>query len=327
MQFPQKNDNSEKVRNISTSNVEELAQFQVNKNRHYTQLQAGSLIGNYSEANLGDVQIFRESLTTGARIVATPASTFVPFAAIFPESGYNRFCGKETQDNTLIQATGGEWDICFKNRLDYVCTAFNRETLNNNIELLTGQEMPAEWLVSKTSLTSLYERNCYAKGVATMLQTVQCRPEILQNTSAQRMLSAAALKLALNALMPTTQYIEKIKPQARRIQGVRHVIDYLQVHAAQLPTIPELCKIASLSERSLEYGFREYLGVTPVRYLRVVRLNGVRRDLLASTSKETIVNIALNWGFLELGRFAGEYRQLFEERPSDTLKKVYREIV
>ncbi len=326
MQFPQKNNNSEQIRSISTSNIEALAQFQVNKNRHYTQLQPGSLVGDYSEVNLGDVQIFRESLTAGARIVATPSATFVPFAAISPESGNYRFCGKESKNNTLLQATGGEWDICFKNRLDYVCAAFNRETLNTNIELLTGREIPAEWLVSKASVTNLYERNCYAQGVATILQSVQCRPEILQNTSSQRMLSDATLKLALNALMPTTQFIEKLKPQARRIQGVRRVIDYLQFNAAQLPTIPELCKIAKLSERSLEYGFREYLGVTPVRYLRLVRLNGVRRDLLAATPKETIVNIALNWGFLELGRFAGEYRQLFEELPSETHKKNWNKV-
>lgn len=90
-----------------------------------------------------------------------------------------------------------------------------------------------------------------------------------------------------------------------------------------IPTIPELCKIAKLSERNLQYGFKEYLGITPIRYLRLLRLNGVRRDLLISNNKkDRVVEVALNWGFIELGRFAREYRQLFQELPSATLKKL-----
>lgn len=301
--------------------MDELEQFQINKNRQYTQLQKGYLTGNYAEANLGDVQIFRECLTTGARIKGAPASTFLPFAAILPESGAFSYCGKKSDSSSMFQATGGEWDICFNHRLDYVCAAFNRETLSINYEQLAGRELPIELLISKARLTSSHALSQYVHGVATILETAQIHPDIFENTPIQRMLSATVLKLALNALMPSTQHIEKIKPQSLRTIGVRRVIDYLQIHAASLPSIPELCKIANLSERSLEYGFREYLGVTPIRYLRLVRLNGVRRDLLMATpEKKTIVNIALNWGFLELGRFSGEYRQLFNELPSKTLR-------
>lgn len=321
MQFPQSNATKIHVRSISTSNIDELAHFQINKNRRYTQLHRGVLSSSYSEVNLGGVQIFRESLTAGARIEAAPAPTFLPFGVIFQASGIVKYCGKQPQENSLIQATGGDWDVCFNNKLDYVCAAFNRDTFNNDIKHLTGREIPLEWLVSKACKTNPGALNGYKKGISTIIQKVLDQPELLKNPSAQQVLSAELLKLAFHALMPTIQYTEQLKPQAYRIRGVRRVIDYLQVHAAQLPSIPELCKIAELSERSLEYGFREYLGVTPIRYLSLVRLNGARRDLLAATPKrQTVANIALNWGFLELGRFSGVYRQLFEELPSDTLR-------
>ena len=321
MQFPNKNNTSEQLRHISTLNIEELAQFQVNKNRRYMQLQPGILKGSFSEANLGEVQIFRESLTAGAKITASPASNFLPFAAISSESGELRYCGKACENNKLIQATGGDWDISFKDRLDYVGTIFNREALKRNIERLTCKEMPANWLISKASLTNPIALNAYRQGVAKILHKVQVQPELLQNSSAQRSLSSTVLELTLNALMPSVQHSEKLKPQKHRILGVRRVIDYLQVHAALLPTIAELCEISKLSERSLEYGFREYLGITPIRYLRLIRLNGARQDLLVAVPmKGAVLSIALNWGFLELGRFAGEYRQLFEELPSETLR-------
>ena len=323
MQFPQKIGFSEKIRNISTTNIDALAQFQVNKNRQYTQLQSGVLCSNYNEVNLGSVQVFRESLTAGARIEAAPASTFLPFAVILPGSGNARFCGRERPESAIIQATGGEWDICFEHRLDYVCAAFDREALNCSIEHLTGHAIPASWLTSKACSTSSVPLQRYAQGISTILKTVNAHPNLLSTPNAERMLNSEVLMLAIKVLTSTSVDNHIVKPQPKRIRGVQRVIDYLNVHARQLPTIADLCKIAGLSERSLEYGFQEYMGVTPVRYLRIVRLNGVKRDLISSHSGNVkIVDIALKWGFVELGRFAGEYRQLFGELPSDTRRSL-----
>lgn len=323
MQFPQKIGISEKIRNISTTNIDVLEEFQVNKNRQYTQLQSGVLHSNYNEVNLGTVQIFRETLTAGTRIEAAPASTLLPYAVILPGSGNARFCGRVSPKNAIMQATGGEWDICFEDRLDYVCAAFDREALICSIEQLTGNEIPVNWLSSKACSTSSTQLQRYARGISTILQRVFLHPNLLSTPSAERMLSSEISMLAINALKFTTLDKQSVKPQPKRIRGVQRVIDYLTVHSRQLPTIADLCKIAGLSERSLEYGFQEYLGVTPVRYLRIVRLNGVKRDLMSSYSDNVkIVDIALKWGFVELGRFAGEYRQLFGELPSETRRSL-----
>ncbi len=313
---------SDKIRGISTSDIDELAQFQVNKNRQYTQLQAGHLQGHYLEVNLGDVQIFREILTAGALIEAAPASTFMPFAAVLSNADDFNFCGQQRQKNTILQATGGFWDASFKENLNFVVAAFNRESFSRNIERLTGQEVPNDWLVSKACLTDPLALSRYAEGLNDIISIVQKRPEILAKENALRMLGDSILTLVFNVLSVTTPCNDKQSSQSNRLPGVRRVIDYLHCYASEVPTIPELCKIAKLSERNLQYAFKEYLGVTPTRYLRLRRLNGVRRELLISHPKEIrIVDVALDWGFIELGRFAGEYRQLFQELPSATLGK------
>jgi len=121
----------------------------------------------------------------------------------------------------------------------------------------------------------------------------------------------------------STSITEQAVSQSNKALGVRRVVEYLHHFASEVPTIAELCKVAKLSERNLQYAFKEYLGITPVRYLRLVRLNGVKRDLLLSHPQNArIVDIALNWGFIELGRFAGEYHQLFQELPSSTLNSL-----
>lgn len=313
---------SNRVRGISTSDIDELSQFQVNKNRRYTQLQPGKLKGHYLEVNLGGVQVFREKLTAGALIEAAPTSNFVPFAAILSNTEDFNFCGKPRQKNTILQATGGFWDASFKNDLSFVVAAFNKETFSRDIERLTGQEIPYNWLISKASLTDPLALNHYAQGLNNIINIIQKKPEILVKTNVLRMLGDSILSLLFQVLSITTPFDNQKSNQSNRLLGVRRVIDYLHDYAHTIPTIPELCQIANLSERSLQYGFKEYLGMTPIRYLRVLRLNGVRRELLIShPKKDRIVDVALNWGFIELGRFSGEYRQLFQELPSITLNK------
>ena len=315
--------NNHKIRAVLTSDIDKLAQFQVNKNRRYTQLHTGQLQGDYLEVNLGTLQVFREKLSAGSLVEAAPARNFVPFAALLSNMDDLNFCGKRIEKNSIIQAAGGVWDINFKYHLNAVVAAFDRETFSRDIQLLTGEEIPIDWLVSKACLTEPLALNQYATGLNNIINVIQMKPEVLATENSLRMISDTILRLAFNVLKVTIPCNEKRANQSKRSQGVRHVIDYLHNYGQNIPTIPELCKVAKLSERNLQYGFKEYLGVTPIRYLRLLRLNGVRRDLLLNRGKkEKIVDVALDWGFIELGRFASEYRQLFQELPSATLKRL-----
>jgi len=323
MDLQNKIHSNNKVRGMSTSDIDELAQFQVNKNRRYTQLNTGQLQGDYLEINLGKLQVFRENLNVGALIEATPANNFVPFAALLSNRDDSTFCGKHIEQNAILQATGGDWDVNFKNHLNVIAAVFDRDTFVRDIHLLTGQEIPNDWLVSKACLTEPLALTQYATGVNNIINLIQAKPEVLKTENSLRMINDTILRLVFNVLKVTTPCNEKRVNQSKRRQGVRHVMDYLHQYGQNIPTIPELCKVAKLSERNLQYGFKEYLGITPIRYLRLLRLNGVRRDLLVNHGKkDKIVDVALDWGFIELGRFASEYRQLFQELPSATLKKL-----
>lgn len=311
------------IRGIYTSDIDELAQFQVNKNRRYIQLQPGKLQGRYLEVNLGGIQVFREDLSAGSLIEAAPDTRFLPFAAVLSNTDDFNLCGKPMQKNAIIQATGGFWDASFKNNLTYVAAAFNRETFTQNMQQLTGQEIPHNWLVTKAALTDPLALNRYAQGLSKLIHVIEQKPEVLLKENALRIFSDSILLLLFDAISITTTCCEKKSNYSSRLLGVRRVIDYLHDYSNEVPSIPELCQIANLSERNLQYGFKEYLGVTPIRYLRLQRLNCVRRELLvAHPKKDRVVDVALNWGFIELGRFAGEYRQLFQELPSVTLNKV-----
>jgi transcriptional regulator GlxA family with amidase domain len=84
--------------------------------------------------------------------------------------------------------------------------------------------------------------------------------------------------------------------------------------------ISSLCLALAVSERSLRKAFHEIHGLPPCRHLRMLRLRGARRALLSADCKlTTVTEIAMDFGFVELGRFAVEYRAVFGESPSQTL--------
>ena len=89
--------------------------------------------------------------------------------------------------------------------------------------------------------------------------------------------------------------------------------------------ISQLCRIAGVSERGLRNAFRTVRGMSPKQYLLTERLHGVRRALSDTGQRPvTVTDVATNYGFFELGRFAASYREAFGEAPSETLRAAAR---
>jgi AraC-like DNA-binding protein len=103
---------------------------------------------------------------------------------------------------------------------------------------------------------------------------------------------------------------------------VKAAEDFAVSHAGDHLLVGDLCKAAGVSERSLQYAFKEVMGLSPVAYLIRLRLHRVRKALLAGTHGSTTVSAeALNWGFWHFGEFSRAYRECFGELPSDTLRR------
>ncbi len=106
---------------------------------------------------------------------------------------------------------------------------------------------------------------------------------------------------------------------------VKRVEEFIDANADRPITIEDLSAHAGVSTRSLFAGFKKYRNTTPMAHLRFVRMQRAHRDLRSPPNRNTTVTeIALNWGFAHLGRFTAEYRKMFGESPSETLKQACR---
>jgi len=117
-------------------------------------------------------------------------------------------------------------------------------------------------------------------------------------------------------------------------QGVQHyrqivelIEDMARGQADEPLHIDDICRAARVSQRTLRNAFQEVYGSSPYRHLRTMRMSEARKALLSPASPaQTVTEVAMHFGFLELGRFSVEYRRAFGERPSATLRRAVETI-
>lgn len=305
------------------SDIEEVAATDIGSIRQYTQLEPCSLHFHLTELKLDGLVLIREQLNAGMTIEAVPPENFVPLGVLLHVPVGAKFCGESFEREHLMQATGGDWNLTFKDKIDYVACILDKAVLAESTKNLMGHDIPPDWLVSRTSRVSPSLLDNLKNIICKTLLKSNHFPFIFEHKKSRSLMASDIIQQAIKVLASTLDYEQEIAAQTRRTRGVNRVLEYLKVYARDLPTISDLCKVAQLSERSLEYGFREVIGLTPVRYMNVVRLNGVRQDLYHAIDPNLkITDVALSWGFSELGRFSQYYQRLFNELPSQTLRRM-----
>jgi AraC-like DNA-binding protein len=101
---------------------------------------------------------------------------------------------------------------------------------------------------------------------------------------------------------------------------VRRAEQFIEENAPNEIDLEELARVAGVSARALQIGFRRFRNTTPMAYLRVVRLELARMELArARRNAVSVASIAHSCGFGHLGRFAADYKARFDEAPRQTL--------
>jgi transcriptional regulator GlxA family with amidase domain len=104
-------------------------------------------------------------------------------------------------------------------------------------------------------------------------------------------------------------------------RAVRAAVEIIEEEAHLPLTVSSIAARCHVSVRSLQQGFRRYVGASPMAYLREVRLRRAHQSLLESDPSTTSVSsIAYHWGFTNLGRFAAAHTARYDEPPAATLR-------
>ena len=103
---------------------------------------------------------------------------------------------------------------------------------------------------------------------------------------------------------------------------VRRAEAYIEVHFSEPLSLADISAYAGVSARSLQNGFQSFRNMTPMGFLRSLRLKRVHEILLLSDPRTvTVTEIALQCGFGHMGEFATAYKRTFGETPRQTLAR------
>lgn len=155
---------------------------------------------------------------------------------------------------------------------------------------------------------------------AIAIRTAQVHPLALVNAQAAHGLEQQLVQ-AMVACM-TSASIEAARPSVHRHQGLMNCFEQLMHdHSQEMLSIPEISARLGVSQRLLRGLCVEHLGMSPVRYDRLLRMSRVR-SILRRGEREApgVSDVARSEGFQNLGRFAVHYRIMFGESPSTTLR-------
>ena len=81
---------------------------------------------------------------------------------------------------------------------------------------------------------------------------------------------------------------------------MKRIERYIDEHADEPITIVDLAEHAGVSSRSIFNGFRRFRNMSPMAYLKEVRMRRVNEELKRLTPAEsTVTAVAYHWGFTQ----------------------------
>jgi AraC family ethanolamine operon transcriptional activator len=226
---------------------------------------------------------------------------------------------KMTPGDILILSPNHELYSRFFGANHYVATFIEPDELFAFLATQPGAQDSAVWRQPNTLLVP--DRTTAAANVKQMSFLLDVLAE-----HGPRLSDEAAKFYRLNILEMLTAPVrnaalyqgQRLRPSAAL---VREVDRYLANSGSRPIHIAELSAKFNVHRRLLHRAFEDIHGVPPITFLRRTRLSHVHAALLTAAPPATVKEIAIEHGFAELGRFAAEYRRMFGELPSQTLRR------
>lgn len=310
---------------VSVCDASVLANSLSEWQQEYLQISPGQFAGSVTEISVGTVQIFREVMNQAVdqHGQTLPGKFALGIPIALRGNGY--WCGRELDcidsvfflrpDSELKFKTPGFSDI-YGASVDV--EAFRKYSLDD--------EFDEKSVIARTKeVSSLSPQKCAAfrQGFDNFFRAVEANPLILKSEPARKQMTFDIMQL----LLGMTADLDVSKKSHSEQFVHRHVVDsarsYILSRKGEALTVNDLCEGLRTSHRSLHYAFNKVLGLSPVTYLRYIRLNGVRAELIGGDKSTLVSEVAAKWGFWHMGMFSTYYKMLFGERPSETLK-LYR---
>lgn len=292
--------------------------------QQYDQLSGGAFRGQLADVWFDDVQVFRERISHAVRQTCRIRPDTVWCGVTLAHDGSRIESHRVGEGGVMVSGSAAEFELLTPDHHDILGIVATRSALQSaalalGLPLNSAALDRPSWLACEPAA-----RAQLLRGLALLLGDAGTGQSCHDHAHARRFAQHAVLESLLSVLAAPQADAHECLSFERRRRLVRKACEHIASRPDALPTVPDLCEHLHTSRRSLQYAFETVVGASPVVYLRALRLNAVRRDLLAGAA--TVQDAAASRGFWSLSQFGSDYRRQFAERPSQTLARSARNI-
>lgn len=305
---------------VHSVNIEQHVKHLERFEWQYDQLSPGAFEARLAELSMPRVRVFRERITNSTQQCGLPPEGSIGLGLPLTKDGPLWMNGMRVDGNRVVVSHGAEVELCTAPECELGFVVANAAAIEETMQR-TGTQM-AGHLYGKTAVIQLSKasEDALRQILAMVHGNFGVPPEVLQSDDARRLLEDQLILELVDALSSASAL-----PEERNALLRKRVVDRareLMLSALEKPmSILDVCSRIGASRRKLNYCFQEVLGTTPVAYLRAIRLNGVRRELLDAAGAGGVYDIAVRWGFWHFSQFSVDYKRQFGELPSHTLHR------
>ncbi|WP_299810676.1 helix-turn-helix domain-containing protein [uncultured Roseibium sp.] len=289
------------------------------------QLSRGKQVSQMDSLDLGRVQIVREHQFAAIQKLGITPEDFCTISYCTPDPAF-RFSDHSAngEDSVFFIPERTEFDIHVPAGTQTAYVSFSQSEFAGAARALNPRawEQPSHQVSQFQSRQLVELKTALAQWIGAA-EAASRRDELFDPKGMRGIVLETALRIATATPEDdATRPPPAARSRAMRICRLAREFVEEQLVSHVVPTIVDICVSLAVSERTLLYAFHHYVGMSPQAYLRRCRLNQVRTILLSRDPQNTTVTeVAMQFGFLHLGRFAGDYKQIFEESPGTTLAR------
>ena len=290
----------------------------------YDQLHPGTFEGSIFEVWLDGLQFFKETTNLMLRqsCIVWPGAVWFGIPRMKSQDSFVS-SAKVDDCHLAVRPGGHEFELITPDDLELMGFVMSLDELEQIFELTTERSLHGVLNRSATVLVNSQKRDYFWRYLNEALTSIERNPEKIQHANARKFLKES-LTLGMVSLLSDAGFVEKkirySQSNYRRI--INQSKEYILSRPEEAISILELCNSLHVSHRTLQNAFHTVLGICPLRYLKAIRLNAVRRELLSEYSEyKNVQDVAGAWGFWHLSQFSSDYHRFFNELPSQTLSR------
>jgi AraC family ethanolamine operon transcriptional activator len=291
----------------------------------YTQLDKGQFSGSITSVASQGMQIFREAMNRSVdELASAPPNSYVIGLPTIVE-GDALWSGNKLSKNSLITLDRND-ELLFRtsHSSEITCAVISDERLEEYAERV--EKIDLRPLMTKVNPVEVLPPAIQSQLLAILFigseHMVKNSDEGVNHPHSWRQFEDSVFNICVQALMAASSNNSRHHEYRVHRYIVKSVRELTLAQYCDPLTIGDICIKLNISRRSLNHAFQQVLGITPVAYMRNIRLHKIRAELQYKPEQiNNIACVASHWGFWHMSLFARYYRELFGECPSETLER------